>query len=114
MSRFLKVLCVVWTLVLMLIAVELYRIDQSLAWLSAPIRELAALGRSGSARTASVETEAERKARIQAEQLRFERDMEYHLSAAEHKSPRSSTARPVAPPADPSRPGGTAPARREP
>lgn len=69
MRGLVAILAVVWTLLLCAIAVELYRIDKSLAWISAPIQGIAAMA-GATNRPAVVETREqriERKAREQHE-----------------------------------------------
>lgn len=69
MRGLLAILAVLWTLLLCAIAVELYRIDKSLAWISAPIQGIAALANTSNhpARTETREQRIERKAREQHE-----------------------------------------------
>lgn len=76
-------LALVWTLLLGAIAVQLYQVNQSLAWISAPIRGLAEIGRQAKApeKTETREERIERKAREQRESVDeaveiFKRSME--------------------------------------
>lgn len=65
MRALVATLAVVWTLLLGAVALELYRIDRSLAWISAPVRGLAVSGSPASPAAASEtrEQRIDRKAR---------------------------------------------------
>jgi hypothetical protein len=81
MNRLLVIVLVVWTLLFGAILVQLAQINESLAYLSSPVRALAALSRAANVDGATSETEAERQARIRRDVQRMSRDIEYATGA---------------------------------
>lgn len=101
MKRFLPALAVVWTLLAAGILVELYRIDHALQSVASPFRGLAAWNGEYVNDAGRQETEAERKARKQAEMQRMMKDIEYAVSAPTPSAQSSRSTRRIAPPSDP-------------
>lgn len=99
MSRLFSVLAIVWTLLLVGIAFELYRIDDSLMWLSAPNRNLARSMAATNAAALTPETEHDRAVRLKAESDRNVRDLEYRLGLRPAPAAPASGARPTSTPA---------------
>lgn len=101
MNRLISVLAVVWTLLLVGIAVELYRIDVSLSWLSAPVKGIDAAIHEAIAHPPKPETEAQRAARLKADGERASTDMSYIMGFPPKRKGSSPSARRAPTPAAP-------------
>lgn len=78
MRAMLAVIALVWTLLLAVIALQLYQINQSLEWVSAPVRALGSMAATPTVNGRS-ETREERRARYRREQQAITEDIEDRL-----------------------------------